>query len=101
MHGRLEMHAGSSIFKGVLESGVISVYARRQSLAKADASRRGGRVVEGTGLENRRAGNRTVGSNPTPSATPLYISIICGTDFMDAIALALTLAHVLEGVSPE
>ena len=29
----------------------------------------GGRVVEGTGLENRQAGNRLVGSNPTPSAT--------------------------------
>ena len=30
---------------------------------------RGGRVVEGTGLENRQAGNRLVGSNPTLSAT--------------------------------
>ncbi len=28
----------------------------------------GGRVVEGTGLENQQAGNRLVGSNPTPSA---------------------------------
>ena len=27
----------------------------------------GGRVVEGTGLENRRGGDATVGSNPTPS----------------------------------
>ena len=26
-------------------------------------------MVEGTGLENRQAGNRLVGSNPTPSAT--------------------------------
>ena len=25
-------------------------------------------MVEGTGLENRRAGDRTVGSNPTSSA---------------------------------
>ncbi len=32
--------------------------------------RMGGRAVEGTGLENRRAGDRTVGSNPTPSANP-------------------------------
>lgn len=32
------------------------------------APRTGGRGVYGTGLENRRAGNRTVGSNPTPSA---------------------------------
>ena len=29
----------------------------------------GGRVVEGSGLENRRTCKRTVGSNPTPSAT--------------------------------
>jgi hypothetical protein len=28
----------------------------------------GGRVVEGTGLENRQARKRLVGSNPTPSA---------------------------------
>lgn len=35
----------------------------------AQASRMGGRAVEGTGLENRQAGNRLVGSNPTPSAT--------------------------------
>lgn len=31
-------------------------------------TRTGGRVVYGSGLENRRAGNRTVGSNPTLSA---------------------------------
>ncbi len=30
--------------------------------------RRGGRVVEGTGLENQQAGNRLGGSNPSPSA---------------------------------
>ena len=28
----------------------------------------GGRVVEGTGLENQQACERLVGSNPTPSA---------------------------------
>ena len=32
------------------------------------------RVVEGNGLENRRAGNGTVGSNPTLSAR---FAIIC------------------------
>ncbi len=32
----------------------------------------GGRAVEGTGLENRQAGDRLVGSNPTPSAIPLF-----------------------------
>ena len=31
----------------------------------------GGRVVEGTGLENRQGGNSFVGSNPTPSAIML------------------------------
>ncbi len=31
-------------------------------------SRKGVRVVDGNGLENRRAGNGAVGSNPTPSA---------------------------------
>ena len=31
-------------------------------------SRMGGRVVDGSSLENWRAGNRSVGSNPTPSA---------------------------------
>ena len=30
--------------------------------------RMGARVVEGTGLENRQACKRLVGSNPTPSA---------------------------------
>ena len=33
------------------------------------SKRRGGRVDEGVGLENRCGGNSTVGSNPTPSAT--------------------------------
>jgi hypothetical protein len=37
----------------------------------AEAAWMGGRVVEGTGLENRRGGNVSVGSNPTPSATAL------------------------------
>lgn len=32
------------------------------------ATWKGVRVVDGNGLENRRAGNGTVGSNPTPSA---------------------------------
>ena len=33
----------------------------------------GGRVVEGTGLENQQGGNSFVGSNPTPSAMEEYI----------------------------
>ncbi len=31
-------------------------------------------LVEGTGLENRRAGNRTVGSNPTPTELDFSLS---------------------------
>jgi hypothetical protein len=34
---------------------------------------KGVRVVDGNGLENRRAGNGTVGSNPTPSASQCYL----------------------------
>lgn len=33
----------------------------------------GGRVVDGTGLENRHGGNVIVGSNPTPSASLLIL----------------------------
>ena len=40
-----------------------------QSLCQCSRRWMGGRVVEGTGLENRQAGNRLVGSNPTPSAS--------------------------------
>ena len=36
---------------------------------------RGARVVEGTCLENKRAGNGTVGSNPTLSAKFTYFGI--------------------------
>jgi tRNA(adenine34) deaminase len=48
---------------GVLEgecAGVLRDFFSRK--------RRGGRVDEGGGLENRCGGNSTVGSNPTPSA---------------------------------
>ena len=44
-----------SVFHGVTGGGGI-------------AMRMGGRAVEGTGLENRQARKRLVGSNPTPSA---------------------------------
>jgi hypothetical protein len=37
---------------------------------------RGGRVVEGTGLENRQRRESLVGSNPTPSASESYICYI-------------------------
>ena len=41
------------------------------------AGRRGAREVEWDGLENRCTGNRTVGSNPTLSATNLVVDIVC------------------------
>ena len=46
-------------------------------------TRRDDRVVEGNGLENRRAGNGTVGSNPTLSAMQImyapkgYMEFVC------------------------
>ena len=36
----------------------------------------GGRVVEGTGLENRQARKGLVGSNPTPSASYLFATLL-------------------------
>jgi hypothetical protein len=44
--------------------GVVS----RRRAAYNPVRWKGGRVVEGTGLENRQWGNSLVGSNPTPSA---------------------------------
>jgi hypothetical protein len=38
--------------------------------------RRGGRVVDGSGLENRRRGNPTGGSNPSLSAIPSYFCVL-------------------------
>ena len=49
-------------------------------------NRMGGRAVEGTGLENRQAGNRLVGSNPTPSARMARRDI---RDFFTKAAVAL------------
>jgi hypothetical protein len=40
----------------------------------------GGRVVEGTGLENRQARKRLGGSNPSPSASNGYKCLICRFD---------------------
>src|SRR5690242_13523264 len=39
-------------------------------------NRMGGRVVEGTGLENRQGRESLVGSNPTPSASCPQISTV-------------------------
>jgi hypothetical protein len=53
----------------------LQTVCKRAELNQADPKksliflhRRGGRAVEGTGLENRRGRKVTVGSNPTPSA---------------------------------
>ena len=51
-----------SLFEGALP------LATRNRYVSGAITWMGGRVVEGTGLENRQAGNRLVGSNPTPSA---------------------------------
>ena len=47
----------------------------RRFRAGFSASRRGGRVAEGARLESVWAGNRLVGSNPTPSASPMFASV--------------------------
>ena len=58
--------------------GANSGYVLTQDSAKKlnSLSGMGGRVVEGTGLENRQAGNRLVGSNPTPSAIVIYLILL-------------------------
>ncbi len=63
-----------AIFRSKLYTSLVKLYLFRIAMWKP--SWRGGRVVVGNGLENRRAGNGTVGSNPTPSASiykPLLI----------------------------
>ncbi len=50
---------------------------RQSALGLCRTCRMGGRVVECTGLENRRACKRTVGSNPTPSAIDLKQTCLC------------------------
>ena len=51
----------------------------RRFRAGFSASRRGGRVAEGARLESVWAGNRLVGSNPTPSATLMrYVFVLHG-----------------------
>ena len=55
----------------------LPVYARG---VDAPCSRRGARVVDWDGLENRCAGNRTVGSNPTLSATTYWFFTVKSVD---------------------
>src|SRR5215212_9759486 len=46
------------------------------------SARRGGRVVECAGLENRRRGNSSAGSNPAPSA----VDVACLLGFSMVVA---------------
>ena len=50
-----------------LRSKLLAVIRQNEILTQV-TTRRGGRVVEGTSLENWRAGNGTEGSNPSLSA---------------------------------
>ncbi len=50
------------------QRGFESLPLRQGSILRRKCIWRGVRVVEGSGLENQRAGNGTVGSNPTLSA---------------------------------
>ena len=54
---------------GHCRGGLQRVFSR-PSQAADGASRRGGRVAEGTGLLNLHTGNRIEGSNPSLSASP-------------------------------
>ena len=58
------------------------------SLTKTGSHRRrGGRAVEGTGLENRQARKGLVGSNPTPSAESLGSFVDGGSNRDDAFTV--------------
>ncbi len=50
------------------ETGSRARHVRLSLILAMPTTRRGGRAVECTGLENQRALAGTVGSNPTPSA---------------------------------
>ena len=55
-----------------LVSGDAKRYHSAGTRVPGVAAGKDGRAVECTGLENQRAGNGTVGSNPTPSAKYEY-----------------------------
>lgn len=54
----------------------LKYFSIRNGIYDSQPLRRGARVVESTGLENRQACKRLVGSNPTPSATFTYKALI-------------------------
>ena len=57
------------------------VLPTRVPTAYIPEARRGGRVVECTGLENRRRGNSSAGSNPAPSAE----NVACLLGFVEVV----------------
>jgi hypothetical protein len=56
-----------------MRSNFCKVLARSFPVIKLKQSRRGGRVVDGSGLENRRTRKGTGGSNPSLSAITIVI----------------------------
>ena len=56
---------------GATHRGFESLSLRQNPVATINW--KGDRVVEGTGLENRRAVTRTEGSNPSPSAKTVLL----------------------------
>ena len=72
------IQSGHSLQHSELDSRTIPVlFCRGAALNVLEIlNRMGGRVVEGTGLENRQARKRLVGSNPTPSAIYFFNPMI-------------------------
>ena len=56
--------------------GKSGVFGLGKDAPQAQRYRRDGRVDDGGGLENRYAGDCIVGSNPTPSATSVFLSLL-------------------------
>jgi diguanylate cyclase (GGDEF)-like protein/PAS domain S-box-containing protein len=76
-------------------------------VARFPLTRRGGRAVECTGLENRSPFTRTAGSNPAPSALLVAVALfgavtalrfVAGADLSDAVTLLYTLPVALLAV---
>ena len=53
-------------------------------------TRRGGRVDDGDGLENRCTCKRTVGSNPTPSATDSIMELLGSLNIEGTTVILIT-----------
>ena len=62
------LEAQNERFGSNLGSKQPLAYSHQEKMSSGFNTWMGGRVVEGTGLENRQTCKRLVGSNPTPSA---------------------------------